>query len=80
MRDNAELQAVVQSVNRYSLTVYDINIGDSHSVTLLSTNPENEDKPLPVRPDYSQLLNASSLQLLPKVFGPPDGLRRRRAA
>jgi signal transduction histidine kinase len=65
------LQAVVQSVNRYSLTVYDINIGDSHSITLLSTNPENEDKPLPVRPDYSQLLNATSIQLVPKVFGPP---------
>ena len=71
VRDNAELQAVVQSVNRYSLTVYDINIGDSHAVTLLSTNPENEDKPLPVRPDYNQLLNATSIQLVPRVFGPP---------
>ena len=71
VRDNAELQAVVQSVNRYSLTVYDINIGDSHSITLLSTNPENEDKPLPVRPDYNQLLNATSIQLVPRVFGPP---------
>jgi signal transduction histidine kinase len=71
VRDNAELQAVVQSVNRYSLTVYDINIGDSHSITLLSTNPENEDKPLPVRPDYNQLLDANSIQLVPKVFGAP---------
>ena len=52
VRDNAALQAVVESVNRYSLTVYDINIGDSQSSTLLSTNPENEDKPLPVRPNY----------------------------
>ncbi len=49
-------KAVVDSVNRYSLTVYDINIGDSQSRTLVSTNPLNEDKPLPVRPDYSQLL------------------------
>jgi len=71
VRDNAELQAVVQSVNRYSLTVYDINIGDSHLVTLLSTNPENEDKPMPVRPDYNQLLNSSSLDLVRRVFGPP---------
>ena len=71
VRDNAELQAVVQSVNRYSLTVYDINIGDSHSVTLLSTNPENEDKLLPVRPDYTQLLNADTIELVRKVFGPP---------
>ena len=71
VRDNAELQAVVQSVNRYSLTVYDINIGDSHSVTLLSTNPENEDKLLPVRPDYNQLLDADTIDLVRKVFGPP---------
>jgi signal transduction histidine kinase len=71
VRNNSELQAVVESVNRYSLTVYDINIGDSHSVTLLSTNPENEDRPLPARPDYKQLLNADSLHLVPKVFGPP---------
>jgi signal transduction histidine kinase len=71
VRDSAQLQAVVQSVNRYSLTVYDINIGDSHAMTLLSTNPENEDKPLPVRQDYNQLLNADSLQLVKRVFGPP---------
>jgi signal transduction histidine kinase len=71
VRDNAELQAVVQSVNRYSLTVYDVNIGDSHSITLLSTNPENEDKPLPVRPNFQQLLNTDSFHLAPKVFGPP---------
>ena len=31
VRNDAELQAVVESVNRYSLTVYDINIGDSRS-------------------------------------------------
>ena len=71
VRSNEELQAVVQSVNLYSLTVYDINIGDSHNLTLLSTDPENEDKPLPLRPDYKQLLGISSLQLLPEVFGPP---------
>src|ERR1017187_9011313 len=38
VRNNAALQAVVESVNRYSLTVYDIYIGDSRSSTLLSTN------------------------------------------
>jgi signal transduction histidine kinase len=66
-----ELQSIVHSVNLYSLTVYDINIGDSHSVTLLSTSPENEDKPLPNRPDFTQLLNTSSFKLIPLVFGPP---------
>jgi signal transduction histidine kinase len=71
-RSSDELQSVVRSVNLYSLTVYDINIGDSHNMTLLSTDPDNEDKPIPIRPDFNQLLNTSSLQLIPKVFGPPQ--------
>src|ERR1017187_9722342 len=71
IRDDAALKAVLDSVNRYSLTVYDINIGDSQSRTLISTDPSNEDKPLPVRPDYSQLLNANPIQLMQEVFGPP---------
>ncbi|MGD0628941.1 MAG: ATP-binding protein [Terracidiphilus sp.] len=71
VRNNAALQAVVESVNRYSLTVYDINIGDSHSITLLSTNPDNEDKPLPVRPNYEQLRDANPIQLMKQVFGQP---------
>jgi signal transduction histidine kinase len=71
VRSNPALQAVVESVNRYSLTVYDINIGDSQSITLLSTNPDNEDKPLPVRPDLMDLRNANPLQLTKEVFGQP---------
>lgn len=71
VRDNAALQAVVESVNRYSLTVYDINIGDNQFKTLLSTDPENLDKPMPVRPDYKQILTADPIQLMKAVFGPP---------
>ncbi|MGA2219851.1 MAG: ATP-binding protein, partial [Terracidiphilus sp.] len=71
VRDNAALHAVVDSVNRYSLTVYDINIGDNQSSTLLSTDPENLDRPLPVRPNYKQLLDADPLQLIQAVFGAP---------
>ena len=71
VRDNAALQAVIDSVNRYSLTVYDISIGDNQLSTLLSTNPENEDKPLPARPDYNQLLDANPVGLMQEVFGPP---------
>ncbi len=71
VRNNAALQAVVESVNRYSLTVYDINIGDSQSMTLLSTNPDNEDKPLPQRPNYQQLRDASALALMRVVYGQP---------
>jgi signal transduction histidine kinase len=71
VRKDASLQAVVESVNLYSLTVYDINIGDAQSSTLLSTNPENEDKPMPARPNYDQLLHANAIQLLETVYGPP---------
>ena len=71
VRDNAALQAAIDSVNRYSLTVYDINIGDADDNTLLSTNPENEDKPLPARPDYNRLLKANPIHLMREVFGPP---------
>ncbi|HUX45600.1 MAG TPA: ATP-binding protein [Terracidiphilus sp.] len=71
VHDSAALQAVIDSVNRYSLTVYDINVGDRQSRTLISTNPGNQDKPLPVRPDYSQLLKANPIELMREVFGPP---------
>ena len=71
IHDSTTLKAMIDSVNLYSLTVYDINIGDAQSKILLSTNPENVDKPLPVRSDYKQLLNANAVELYRLVFGPP---------
>ena len=71
IRTDASLQGLMDSVNRYSLTVYDVNIGDSQSLTLLSTNPDNLDKPLPHRPDYSRLLDAKPFRLMLEVFGEP---------
>jgi len=68
---DATLQAALNSVNRYSLTVYDVNIGDSQGNILLSTNPENQGKPLPPRPDYSRLLKASPIKLMMQVFEKP---------
>ena len=65
------LHAVIESVNRYSLTVYDVNIGDSNSRILDSTNPDNIDKVLPVRSDYAQLKSAGAFHLIREVFGPP---------
>jgi signal transduction histidine kinase len=71
VRSDSTLQAVIESVNRYSAAVYDINIADSHAVTILSTNPDNEEKPLPPRRQYSELLHASPIQLTREVLGPP---------
>ncbi len=72
VRNNQPLQVVIDSVNRYSLTVYDINIDDYTGHILLSTNPLNLDKPLPGRPNYDQLLNAGPVQLAQVVFGNPQ--------
>src|ERR1035437_4420224 len=58
VRGAPPLHALLDSVNRYSLTVYDVNIGDSKFRPLLSPNPENQEKPLPIRPDYQRLLDA----------------------
>ncbi len=72
VRQSAELARVIDSVNRYSFTVYDINVGDNQGSTLISSNPDNEGRPLPARPDYSQLLSANPVHLMKTVFGPPQ--------
>jgi len=71
VRGDTMLQAALDSVNRYSLTVYDVNIGDSQGNILLSTNPENQGKPLPSRPDYARLLKASPIKMMMQVFEKP---------
>jgi len=71
VRTDSTLQAVVESVNRYSATIYDINICDNHAITILSTIPDNEDKPLPTRRDYNELRRANPIQLIKEVLGPP---------
>jgi signal transduction histidine kinase len=71
VRSDSTLQAVVESVNRYSAAVYDINIADSHGVTILSTNPDNEEKPLPPRRQFGELLRVNPVQLMREVLGPP---------
>jgi signal transduction histidine kinase len=71
VRNSEALQAVLDSVNRYSLTVYEVNIGDSKSRTLLSTNPANQDKPLPIRPNYDELRYANPIGMISVVLGKP---------
>jgi signal transduction histidine kinase len=71
VQNDKALKAEIESTNRYSLTVYDINIGDSQQNTLLSSIRENQDKPLPVRPNFGELIDDNPLQLIREVFGPP---------
>ncbi len=72
VQSSASLAAVIDSVNRYSMTVYDISIGDSQNNVILSSNPDNQGHPLPYRPRYDQLLNANPVQLMRDVFGAPQ--------
>jgi len=71
IHDSDTLRAMINSVNLYSLSVYDVNIADAQSRIILSSNPENDDKPLPARTDYKDLLDADAVQLYRQVFGPP---------
>ena len=68
VRNSEALQVVIDSVNRYSVTVYDINIVDTDKKTVLSSLPENQDKTLPNRPDYEQLLHANPFQLTSEML------------
>ncbi len=72
VRDNAALMAVVNSVNRYSPTVYDISISDDRNRALLTTGPGGQDQLLPSRPNYQLLRDRNAVQLLQTVFGPPQ--------
>jgi signal transduction histidine kinase len=72
LKGDSTLRTTLDAVDRYSLTVYDVNIGDSQGMTLLSTNPSNEGKPLPTRANYAELLNATPYHMLAKVFGKPE--------
>src|SRR5579859_773664 len=67
IRSSEALHVVNDSVNRYSRTVFDINIIDANGRIIVSTVPENQDKPLPSRPDYSQLQNANPIRLISTV-------------
>ena len=69
IRKDQALKALLESVNRYSRTALDVNIADNLGRIITSTNPENQDKAIPVRQDYSDLRTANPLRLTREVFG-----------
>jgi signal transduction histidine kinase len=72
LRDDEDLQSVLQSVIRYSPTVYDISLVDTDNRALISTDSTNLDQTLPARPDFSELAQASLRQQTRIVFGRPQ--------
>jgi len=69
IRKDPGLKDLLESVNRYSKTGFDVNIADSLGHIILSTNPDNQDKALPTRPDYNELRSANPLRLTQEVYG-----------
>ena len=74
VQNDPSLQASLTSVIRYSSTVYDVNIADSQGTVLISTNPDNQGKPLPSRPEFDHLLKAGPVPMMMQVFGQPKVL------
>src|SRR5271154_4008133 len=71
LREDQGLSALLNSVIRYSPTVFDISIADWNDRVLLSTDVAQLDQPVPIRPDFAEIRNASMLHLIEAVFGKP---------
>jgi signal transduction histidine kinase len=70
VRDSTALTAVVNSVVRYSPSVYDISIADNNNRALLTTATGGNDQQLPKRTNYQRLRDSNAIELLRAVYGP----------
>ncbi len=72
LRNDAGLNALINSVINYSPTVLDISIVDESGRGLVTApDPKQEDQLMPVRPNYASLRKNSLIQILKVVFGKP---------
>jgi signal transduction histidine kinase len=71
IRDSAALRATMNSATMYSVTLLDVSIADAQSRVLVSTNPAFEDKLLPARQSYGELLAADPVTKMREVGGLP---------
>ncbi len=65
------LNALLNSVIRYSPTVFDVAIADRLGRAVLSTDPTQDNQALPERDDYARLQHAGIITTVRIVFGPP---------
>jgi signal transduction histidine kinase len=65
------LNALLNSVIRYSPTVFDVAIADRDGRAVLSTDPTQDNVQLPQREDYDRLQHAGIITTMRAVFGPP---------
>lgn len=65
------LNALLNSVIRYSPTVFDVAIADRLGRAVLSTDPTQDNQALPEREDYARLQHSGIITTVRIVFGPP---------
>jgi signal transduction histidine kinase len=71
LRRDEGLTSLMNSVIRYSPTIFDIAVADTDGRVLISSDLGVTDRILPPRPLYSDLREGSVVRLLFMVFGPP---------
>jgi signal transduction histidine kinase len=71
LRNDGELTDLLNSVITYSPAVFDLSVADRFGKALVSTDPAQNDKLLPDRPDYAQMRDESLLAVTRSVFGEP---------
>lgn len=74
LRNDAGLNALMDSIVRYSLTVQDVSITDARGLTLASTDPDALDQPASERISLRQVGTGSLYYQWQQVFGPPHVL------
>jgi len=71
LRQDQGLSALLNSVIRYSPTVFDIAIVDWNGRALLSTDVGEQDQFLPARPDFAEIRNRNLWHVVRVIFGQP---------
>jgi len=65
------VNSLIQSVVGYSKNIYEVAIADVHGNALLHSVPDLQGKPLPERPRFLELKNASFWRQVKAVYGKP---------
>jgi PAS domain S-box-containing protein len=72
LRTDPGVNSLLQSVVGYSPNIYEVAISDVHGNALLHSVPDLQGKPLPKRPPFLNLRNASFWRQVRVVYGKPE--------
>lgn len=72
LQTDSGLNSLIQSVVGYSPSIYEVAISDVHGNALLHSVSDLQGKPLPKRPPFLNLKNASFWRQVKVVYGKPE--------